>query len=490
MTVVNLDAELYLENELATARRELSNDLYHYTSADAAVLGILATGTLRLSPFASTNDLWESRPYYPGLSSHHDDSGDDELDAMELWKQIDHHIRLHAKVACLTQDWEVDRNVLDPDSLRGWAHLSLWAHYGGAHSGVCLRFDRTRLLDAFGVEQESDLIRRNGAVTYRSVSSGVGPESIDIGQIRQFGVDAVAAAYAEKNSESIFFRKHSDWSNEAEYRLVLLNTSVLPAHVDIRAALNGVFLGDAFPSERLPALQAALEGYPDAAIHPLRFHNRRLFTFPPMRDDPDATVDSDPTSAIIDPLTPGTLQERLTVLRFAETAAIDRRSRARERSAGLAQELHDLVASFSNDMESWESVESAVHDSIAAVPEHVRGRRPGLPGEQVHFEFGAVVVAENLPKRSHTLVVAVAAQVLDGDQVRVHAVVSLETWTPGENRRDELWRVCSQLAFGGAPAHLTQLDHDLRSAASAGRAEFDRSRDVAGQSEADPTPAP
>lgn len=31
----------------------------------------------------------------------------------ELWEEIDRNIRLHAKVACLTQDWEL------PDTIAG-----------------------------------------------------------------------------------------------------------------------------------------------------------------------------------------------------------------------------------------------------------------------------------------------------------------------------------------------------------------------------------
>ena len=54
-----------LELEVAGAQRSETNDLYHYTNANVAMYNILASGTLRLSPFESTNDLWESRPCTP-----------------------------------------------------------------------------------------------------------------------------------------------------------------------------------------------------------------------------------------------------------------------------------------------------------------------------------------------------------------------------------------------------------------------------------------
>ena len=42
-------------------------------------------------------------------------------------------------------------------------------------------------------------------------SVGTGPYGIDIGQVREFGVDAVATAHAEANAGAIFFRKHQDF---------------------------------------------------------------------------------------------------------------------------------------------------------------------------------------------------------------------------------------------------------------------------------------
>lgn len=134
-----MESESYFRDELVNAPRSLTTALFHYTSSDIAIFNILANGTLRLSPFESTNDLWESRPLYPGLSSHADDVASGGA-AFELWNEIDRNIRLHSKVVCLTQDWDLPDRVFDPDALRGWNHLLLWAHYGGGHTGVCLRF--------------------------------------------------------------------------------------------------------------------------------------------------------------------------------------------------------------------------------------------------------------------------------------------------------------------------------------------------------------
>jgi len=227
-----IDHEECLEAELRNAPRRLSNHLFHYTNAEAAIFGILRSGTLRLSPFESNNDLWESRPLYPNLTLHADDRS---LDRMGLWNELDRLIRIHAKVACLTQDWELPNSVLNPNALRGWNHLSIWAHYGARHTGICLQFDRDKLLESFtNALIPGALLRFHGPVVYRSVSVGAGPDGVDMGQIREFGLDAVAINYAETHHGQIFFRKHADWSNESEYRLVLIDQSVLPIEFPIR----------------------------------------------------------------------------------------------------------------------------------------------------------------------------------------------------------------------------------------------------------------
>ncbi len=258
------DSDEWLEAEISAAPKTLTENLFHYTNTDAAIFGILSTGTLRLSPFDSTNDLWESRPTHPSLTTHVDDR--DLIPGLDLWNEIDRHIRRNSKVACLTMDWDLPDAVMDRDALRGWSHLSLWAHYGGSHSGVCLRFERSKLLESFVSSEPSGVRNFHGPVVYRNVSIGAGPHGIDVGQVREFGVDAVATAHAEANANAIFFRKHKDWSNEVEYRLVRMDKSLLPFHFDIRRALTGVFLGEAFPSQRLPALTEVLLDYPDVEV--------------------------------------------------------------------------------------------------------------------------------------------------------------------------------------------------------------------------------
>ncbi|MFJ7146671.1 DUF2971 domain-containing protein [Streptomyces sp. NPDC100445] len=466
--------ETFSEYEMARALRTITGHLFHYTNTTAAITGILATGTLRLSPYESTNDLWESQPHYPVLSAHHDDRG---LDAgFSLLEEIDRQLRLHTKVGCLTQDLALPAHVFNPDALRGWAHLSLWAHYGDRHKGVCLRFDRAKLVESFLKHAAPAAFAFHGPVRYLSSQDSPPTRGIDVGQVAEFGADAVALAYAEANKDVLFFRKHFDWDSEAEYRLIMVNQSTDFDYVDIRDALTGVVLGSAFPQGRVQELLEALRPYPDVTVENLQFLNRRLHSFPFQGSVPQAR----PLSSRIWPAArrEGPLAERLLALRQAETEA----ERRRQAAALLVQEalaqLTEGGARLASQLSQWPETEVGSYSRTTAVPEGLRARMPGVPGEVIHYERGFLCVVENLPSQSYTLTASAAIQVLNGERLRLHAAVDTEHWLTDGNRREEFWRSERETDAADADASVAALLRELNSAVQHARKVFDQIRGV------------
>lgn len=340
------EVDEFVEREFVAAPKSLTSSLYHYTSSDAAILGILANRSIRMSPFQGTNDLWESRPLYPSLEgelSCHESAGGD---LFSVWEDVDRYIRGYSKVACFTQDWELPDSVMQPDALRGWAHLSLWAHYGAGHTGVCLRFDRDRLVAAFEDAKGDAVHQFHGPVQYRRAEFGVGPYGISLEQAEEFGIDAVAIRYAQVHRDRVFFRKHADWASESEFRLVRTDLSTEPHYFDITHALTGVVLGDAFPSERIPALLKMLEGFDDVELLQAKFHARIFQVFPR-----DTRVQSEvgrevmPTAtSTISPRRSGDLAQRLSSLEDMERIADVDRETAKEAAAPVLQMWCEGVA--------------------------------------------------------------------------------------------------------------------------------------------------
>ncbi|WP_181924116.1 DUF2971 domain-containing protein [Streptomyces inhibens] len=464
--------ETYSEYEVSTAPRTITGHLFHYTNTTAALSHILTEGRLRLSPYKSTNDLWESQPHYPMLSSHHDQK---DLDAgFPLWDEIDRQLRLHTKVGCLTRDVALPPSAFNPDALRGWPHLSLWTHYGAGHMGVCLRFDRDKLVKSFLEHAGPAASAFHGPVQYMSSQDSPATRGIDIGQVSEFGADAVALAYAEANKESLFFRKHIDWDSEAEYRLILLNQSTDYDYVDIRAALTGVVLGSAFPQDHVQDLLKALEPYPDVTVEYLQFLNRRLHRFPFEGFVPQPRPAS--TQVWPPPRREGSLAERLLALRDADAEAEARRVAAASLARVPAAVLEEGVEGLVSRLNSWPETEVRSYPHSTAVPGSMRARRPGVPGEVIHYESGFMCVVETLPQQSHTFVAAVAIQVLDDERLRLHGVVSTEHTLSDGHKNEEVWRSQRETSAVNAEAEAAVLMGDLTRAVQDARAAFDHAR--------------
>lgn len=469
---MEFDAEGYLDAELLAAPKKLTGNLFHYTSAEAAIFGILGSGNIRLSPFASTNDLWESRPTYYNLESHEDDADTDP--GFELWDQIDRRIRVNSKVACFTQDWDLPDSVMDKDAFRGWGHLSAWAHYGAGHSGVCLQFNKNELVKSLQMSAEEGARVFHGPVRYRVVSHGAGPYGIDVGQVKEFGVDAVAAMHAERHADSIFFQKHQDWASEVEYRLVRTDQSTLPFDLDIKEALVGIVLGDRFPDNRLPALLEMLKRYPSVQIHRAQFHNRRLFCWPFEYANQDA--ENNPKTDWERARRTGSLSERLEALRSSEMHAAELRLQGEAMTILLRERVHKNMADLAQTLKKWQKTMVEVHEHIDAVPSAQRSRRPGVPGERIHFENGVMAVVNDLPGRVHALVSSSALQVLDKGQIRLHCVVRTENMNDAPNHQTERWRVSREGPIESASVLWDELFKLLRDATLSQQQAFDADR--------------
>lgn len=450
----------------ATVAAQLTNDLYHYTTADIAIYNILDQGAVRLAPYESTNDPQESRQKLPTLSTS---AGEDHTDQpAPIWQDADWWLRRYVKVACFTQDYELPDNALDADAFRGWAHPSLWEHYGGRHGGVCLRFDRVKLVEQF----RSQLCSRgqcfHGPVEYPIQRLSVLPsEPLDVDQVHEFGTDAVVSRYIEKHYRTLFFAKHHDWANEQEYRLIMNEPSALPAYVNIDNCLTGVLLGDLFPPSMYEAARRALNRMPDAELFQLRYLNGKMLRFP---------TESNPDKKEIRARRAGPLADRLRELRTLELERDRAKAIGAELTAGVVNNLIRSISAVEAACAAWENVESAIYSRPRAIPPPQRARRAGVPGEVVEFETGSMCVVENLPKYSCTLVIAVAIQLLQAETVRLHGVIAVETWHAGGNQISELWRTSDECSMDDSTAHTAALVESMNAQLQAAKQEFDSAR--------------
>jgi hypothetical protein len=122
--------------------------LFHYTRAATAFEHILPENKIRLSPYSRMRDPLEAQ-HWPEPStfwvSPDEPEQQDERELARLGVVV--AAKAAARLLSLTADATDYGEETEPFG-RGYARASMWQLYGDDHQGVCLAFDRERLLSA------------------------------------------------------------------------------------------------------------------------------------------------------------------------------------------------------------------------------------------------------------------------------------------------------------------------------------------------------
>lgn len=219
--------------------------LFHYTKLDTALFHILPSQKLLLNPFAFTNDIYETDVRLSEILNV--GSGDGIY-----WYLKENKI----KILCLVHDGKV----------RGFDNQLMWSFYGEKYQGVCLIFDKKKLLKCF--KNDFGNYGRRNKIHYKlkELKPYSNPEGLNITGF--LGKDYYVRNFTyDKNShkiwkilkktnlvKDIFFRKTKQWIAEYEYRFLVfdenqptsltLNTENL--YLNYMDSLVGVVVGPKF----------------------------------------------------------------------------------------------------------------------------------------------------------------------------------------------------------------------------------------------------
>ncbi len=154
--------------------------LYHYTSFENALL-ILTSKKLKFSNIQNVNDINESyRPIYTKDSFEKIDLAAKEI---KKYRQI---------------------SFCKDTPRKGYAIAPMWGHYAQKGNGVCLCFDKNKLLN----NHKSNEFKYSSIKYKKSYNPDVVLNSDDV-ENEIF-----------KQTENIFFKKEKSWSYEQEFRLI------------------------------------------------------------------------------------------------------------------------------------------------------------------------------------------------------------------------------------------------------------------------------
>ena len=207
--------------------------LYHYTSFDNA-MAIIGTGKLRFSQLCSLNDINEAyRPEYIGIDRTASISDFDKsfsiLDKGVITKAI--------------QKFQQISLSIDADDNCGFTISPMWGHYAQKGTGICLVFDKNKLIRNLNSDDY-------GIVQYRKEMDG----SIII------PLDSTedCTGYINSHKREIFFTKTSDWSYEQEFRIVNMIKRKTNRYLDIKDAIIAVIINTNREDENILSAKCSL----------------------------------------------------------------------------------------------------------------------------------------------------------------------------------------------------------------------------------------
>lgn len=157
-----------------------------------------------------------------------------------------------ARLLSLTEDTDYGPET-EPFG-RGYARASMWQLYGDDHHGVCLAFDRERLLSSLKDSLADSARTFAKPVRYVPALEPDGLPPTRVTDLSAKGLSAAVEDYLDANVDLLLFTKLLDWAGEQEFRFVVVRheRSDEPLDVPFGDSLRAVVCG-----ARLPGWQRA-----------------------------------------------------------------------------------------------------------------------------------------------------------------------------------------------------------------------------------------
>lgn len=222
------------------------NIIYHYTNAIAALCYILPNFSLRLSPFCNMNDPHEYS--YPSIPVYG-------------WGEISYNVRnrtnnIRNEISQYRANhYKFVSFCTSTNESPGYMKPRMWAQYGDNQKGICLAFDKTKLIKKS---------RAHFHIVYPEMISYHNLED----DLRNLGInfnntdDSVhfAVNFINKHKSILLFSKPADFKDEKEFRIIA-KSSGNDAYIDIRDSIVAIIAGDRFYDGLIPSAFYFAEQY-------------------------------------------------------------------------------------------------------------------------------------------------------------------------------------------------------------------------------------
>ncbi len=231
--------------------------VYHYTTLEKGLECILKDMKLRLSPLSEVNDPREYQilhPYFPAFDNHTVVENSEPLKKIHEIRDYFDKFRNNHKVICFSRDSENIFNVPDhyKGIYRGFNKPTLWSHYADNHKGLCLIFDKDKLIESlisnFG-SREKYKVYNDNLVNYVALENHIEKLGIKYEDIENHGLPKVLEDFTNQNIKDLLFTKTIDWEVENEFRIMVCDYSnKMYLYLPVSDSLLAIVMGAKLPS--------------------------------------------------------------------------------------------------------------------------------------------------------------------------------------------------------------------------------------------------
>lgn len=241
---------------------ETSDALFHYTKTSTAIKHILHTKKFKLSLLNDTNDPGEYKFKFlntMGWSLEPDTTLDLSNKAHSV---IDRILRYECRVMCFCTNNKPILILSDGSSVEdkhvcseGWNKSRMWSQYGQNHYGVCLVLSKNEIEMVLNAMKSQIRGYRAGYVHY-SQQDRIDWRAITLNgnRLENEGVEEYSYNHVMENSEELFFRKHIDYRDEAEFRVVVFDPDKKLEYLDVSSLIKCVIVGDRILEAYIPLI--------------------------------------------------------------------------------------------------------------------------------------------------------------------------------------------------------------------------------------------
>lgn len=236
--------------------------VFHYTSYDNA-FKIVVTNTLWAHQLSCMNDPIEFRHLGNNLSS----TGNIKFDKFKKKHNeltISNNKRNNSiRILSFSVD-DVHHNdkffnncVAFNNNLNcGWARTGMWAHYRDRHKGICLIFNRQKLINAAKKNNEVKCVDKK--IEYSNNFNDF-KEAFSVDLNTNNSNEDFTNFYMTKDKQDFLFKKCIDFVSEQEYRFLFISDSFnenQPYKFNFENALEGMIFSDCFDENNFDGLKS------------------------------------------------------------------------------------------------------------------------------------------------------------------------------------------------------------------------------------------